>query len=731
MSSAAALLAFGFLNWAMLGWLAAAGLPLLIHLWNRRQRRETTWAAMEFLLAALKKNSRRLQLEQWLLLAIRTLLITLLVVAVAEPYLERLGAAIGNEPNAHKVLVIDGSLSMDFRPTDRNRFARAKELATRIVEESPQGDAFTLVLLAEPPRVVVGTPAFDSASFLDEIANLHMPHGRGDLPATVGAIEKLLEQVEREYPRLRRHEVYFLTDLGRSTWLPEAGQTRSAEFRAQSRRLAERAALVVLDLGQPEAENAAITRLAATEPLATVGRTLAFDVDVHNFGRQDRAGQRVELLVDGRSIGEQTLDLPAGGNASATFTYACESPGDHVFEARLADDLLALDNRRYLVLAVRESIEVLCINGRPSGERFGGAADYLQVALSPEDPRQTRATVHAEVVTETALLERELGSYDALFLCNVAQFTSSEARALQNFLQGGGGVVLFLGEQVQLDNYNRQLLGDDQSAPRILPARLEAVVSENQYTFDALGYRHPIVSAFRGEERAGLLTTPVTKYIRAKPVEDPGTQVALAFSSGDPVIVETPRYRGRCLLVTTSADTTWNSMPLWPSYVPIVQELLVASLAGRATELNVQVGETIGSTVAGLGGDALVSLAGPDGELSQVRLETRGDRGEWSYAETLTSGAYTASLPQGTAHRFAVNVPIEESDLTPLVAGELRADVWPGIPYLHRTHWQTTDAEATAQLVQRSGLHRWLLGSVLALLVLEQLLSFSMGWRSS
>src|SRR5262245_11287849 len=76
---------------AMLGWLAAASAPLIIHLLNRRKFRETTWAAMQFLLAAVRKNSRRVQIEQWLLLALRTLLIILFVVAAAQPGLNSIG----------------------------------------------------------------------------------------------------------------------------------------------------------------------------------------------------------------------------------------------------------------------------------------------------------------------------------------------------------------------------------------------------------------------------------------------------------------------------------------------------------------------------------------------------------------------------------------------------------------------------------------------------------------
>src|SRR4029078_9200427 len=78
------LLAFGFANLAMLGWLAAAAAPFVISLLSSHRFREAPWAAMQFLLAAMRKNARRLQLQQWLLLAVRTLIIYIVVVVVAE-----------------------------------------------------------------------------------------------------------------------------------------------------------------------------------------------------------------------------------------------------------------------------------------------------------------------------------------------------------------------------------------------------------------------------------------------------------------------------------------------------------------------------------------------------------------------------------------------------------------------------------------------------------------------
>ena len=63
--------AAGFGSALMLMWGLTAAIPVLLHLWNRRQRQEMDWAAMRFLLAAVEKNARRVRIEQLILLAVR------------------------------------------------------------------------------------------------------------------------------------------------------------------------------------------------------------------------------------------------------------------------------------------------------------------------------------------------------------------------------------------------------------------------------------------------------------------------------------------------------------------------------------------------------------------------------------------------------------------------------------------------------------------------------------
>lgn len=246
---------------AMLAWLAAAAAPLVIHLLSRRRYRETSWAAMQYLLAAMRKNQRRIRVEHWLLLLVRTAIVVAVVLAVAEPLLQTTGLIARTGQPTHKVLVVDASYSMAFKPTDRSRFERAKQLAEQIVDESSQGDAFTLVLMADPPQVIVGSPSFAPADFVNEIANLKLTHGGADLAATLVRVDEILQTAHREYPRLAQEQVFFLTDLGRTSWAPDLAKGPLDEFRERSRRLGENAALTIIDLGQAAAENLAIDQL--------------------------------------------------------------------------------------------------------------------------------------------------------------------------------------------------------------------------------------------------------------------------------------------------------------------------------------------------------------------------------------------------------------------------------------------------------------------------------------
>ena len=618
------LLALGFGSPLMLWGLAAASIPILIHLLHRRRFQTVPWAAMRFLLAATKKQSRRLKLEQLLLLAVRTLIVLLIALAMSRPKGETLGEShFQSEGPRHRILVVDATFSMGYAPSGRTRFDRAKELARRIVAGSKKGDAFNLVRISDSiPRTIVRRPAYQSSAVLDEIEQLLLSDERVDASLVLREVGDLLSLT----PELTRKEVYFVTDLQSATWAPPKS-TEAVRIRHELKSIANQAKIVWLDVGEPASNNIAVTGLRIDEPFVLAGRPVRTSATVKNFSSIAASGQLIELLLDGRLTDTQRIDLPPGQEGQVDFSPTF-SGGEHRLEVKLSPDALPVDDTRRLAIPVRDELQVLLINGKPSGEPMGNSTDFLKLALAPELPNRVFASsIRPTVIREGELLGTDLSRFDCVFVCNVALFTDREAEVLRGYLDAGGGVVFSLGDQVRLENYNQILYRDKQP---VLPAKLverigDAKKKEAAFEFDAGDFGHPIVKPFQGNMGTGLERTKTFTYIKTQVDDSRNAKVALKFSSGDPAIIDAPFGRGRVVLITTSLDRDWSTWAVWGhSLIPLMHETVNYAIAGRWKDREVLVGQSLQCHVGLRAGDSTANYQLPNGDSKPIQPSSDG-----------------------------------------------------------------------------------------------------------
>src|SRR6516225_4167217 len=138
---------FGFWLSSVAAGAVATSVPIIIHLLNRKRFRVVIWAAMRFLLNAQRQNIRRMRLEQIILLTVRTLLILLVVLAMASVtgWAEEIWRYLWPEGGqttvlrggrTHKIIVLDGSYSMALKKEGRKTcFDQAKTLAAQLVQD--------------------------------------------------------------------------------------------------------------------------------------------------------------------------------------------------------------------------------------------------------------------------------------------------------------------------------------------------------------------------------------------------------------------------------------------------------------------------------------------------------------------------------------------------------------------------------------------------------------------
>ena len=725
MHSPAFILAFGtFGSIWMLLWGLGAVVPVVIHLWSRRRHQEVPWAAMEYLLAALKNNARRMRIEQLLLLAVRVGILLLLALALADPFVSRfagLGQSLVRRGHTHRVLVLDGSFSMAARQGPLSRFQHAKQLAVELVENGTQGDGFTVVLAGDRPEAIIASPAFDPGDVIEEIEAVELPHAGMDLSATIRIVRGVIAGAAEEHPRLTDTKVSFLTDLQRNGW----SEATAPAGRDSLARLAESASLELYDVAGDRVDNVAVTAVAQLDALATVAEPTAFRAVVRNFGAESRDPLTVEMLVDGRRAGSQTVRLEPQGQKAVSFKHRFLEPGEHAVEIRTADDLLPIDDRRFCSVPVRTSIGVLCVAGQQR------AGHFLARALEPAPGANSK--IRVQVVPETALLELDLGQFDSVFLMNIGRFGADESGVLRDFLAGGGGLVFFLGDRVDPENYNR-LLAPGQDPARVLPGRIGkvSIAPPIGRHFDPKRYDHPIVEPFRGTSRT-LEVPTIWRHFPLTPFEPSHARTALWLDNGDAMILTEHLGGGRVVLCATGADdsldrstdpaTPWNNLATSRSFVALAQRILEYSLGARVQARNLSVHQDMTSTSPMHNVDRSLTVTDPGGETQRIRMAIDADRARWTFSDTRRCGIYSVELPEpaGTSELFAVNVDTRESDLERVEAEELP----PGM--VRELKFEPTGQTPHVEPPAPWPLFRILLGLLLALVLFETFLARHLG----
>ena len=187
---------------ALLG-LAAASIPALLHLLERRDPPELDFPPLRYLTDAERRSARRLRLRHLLLLMLRTALVIAIVLAAARPLVPATAGG-AHEPTA-LVVVLDNSPSSGAVVEGRPVLERLRVAAATSLSQTTGADRVWL-LLAD------GVVRAGSAQALQAIVDSLTPAGRRlDVAEATGRAARVADAEP-----LGAREVHVLSDLQRT-----------------------------------------------------------------------------------------------------------------------------------------------------------------------------------------------------------------------------------------------------------------------------------------------------------------------------------------------------------------------------------------------------------------------------------------------------------------------------------------------------------------------------------
>lgn len=751
------------------GMLAGAGLvavPIVIYLINRQRYQRVRWAAMEFLLRALRRHQRKIQIQNLLLLLIRVLIILLLALALARPVQRQGRVTVAPDKNRNWIVAVDVSYSMGYRSVGQSLIDEARESVTRLSDVLFQpGDRVALMTLERGPRVLMGPTALTDegrAKLLQELMDIDLSMGAVDVGASLAVLDELASRFVTPLGEPEPKRILLFSDFQRQDWVTEEGKPVAGASQYLGKLQDEGGELLLARLGSGrERPNLAITELAVSPSLIAEDVWVELRATVRNFGVEDADNIDLSLQVD-RDPGDASLEpqlgdvvrVPAGGSLTRVLPYRFEDAGYHTVTAELRSDGLTVDNRRFLALQVAESVRVLLVDGDPASSPIDRETFHVEVALAPEgyDRREAfgRFTpFEPDYVTSDQLGTRRLSDYALVVLANVAEPGREDVDALKRYARAGGAVMVFLGRNVRAEAYNAAF-GDD----GFLPGTIEGVRGNPRFPvhLEIADATHPVARYFEEHRDTTHIHRPVVAFgrymqVTGLPADDPAVRVPFRFndSSGTPAAFDAAYGDGRVLWVTSSADQDWNEFSSWPDFVVFLYEYVTYLVEFGMSSSNLEVGDVFRRVYPSprYAGEVLLRVPEPAmGDLSgsrNVRKAMRGLGGgnefEIVHEDTGIPGLYRLDLIRSgiadgdSVEFFAVNVDTREGDLRAITDEDL------GLAY-DNLRYQVFDASERIQRLEGSqellrGNEFWplLLLAVGLLVLAETVLAYLFGRR--
>ncbi|MFZ9935825.1 MAG: BatA domain-containing protein [Luteolibacter sp.] len=651
-----------FLNslplWSALAALGVAT-PILIHLWSRNQKYEIPWAAMELLKKAAIARSQKIRIEDYLIMVLRCLALLLVATALLRPVFHASGKATG-AGDTGVVIGIDASYSMNHG--EPARFEKAVAKAREILATVGEGTPVSILLMSKHPQLLFRRTGHEPAAFaagLTETARVS-PHPLG--------LERNLEILAELAAELKTptRECYLITDGQASDW-----QRLSDHGRAGLQKLGSQARVVVVPVDSQGNDNLALTALEYSAGSLQQNGSARFLAKVSNAGAGPVEGAMVEFFADGQLKSRQDVGrLETGENREVSFFTAFDNAGEVALSARLSPDALADDNERHLIAGVRASVRVLCLDGGISdvggSEPRGAYYAIRALRLKNPDDRAPIKVTHLDAADATGA---NLGEYDVVVMIDVPEITAELGERLREFTTAGGGLMVFLGDKVVPDSYNAQLVeGDDP----LLPARLDLAVGHEDPTkgwqiVTPVG-EHPIARLVGGLPPALTAEARFRKAIRVIPGE--GAETILELDGGRLPLWVASRERP-VLLCSSSADRSWNNLPLHPLFMILMQQSVTMLSSPEELGQGI-VGELVTVPLPGRMMGEEVEWTDPLGTSVPVRVTVSGGATVGTFSPSVPGVHRIGATPDRAGAMLAANVDTAESDVRGADAGALR-----------------------------------------------------------
>jgi len=618
----------GFLTPWFLAGAVAVGLPVWLHLLKKHKTTPLPFSSLMFFEKRTQSSIKHKRLRYLLLFALRTLLILLIVLAFAHPYIQQKLIPLKRSGEV-TVLAIDNSLSMRAG----GQFAAAKQAAKSIVGGLNPGERAQVLAIGQRVQV------------MSEVTDDHAPLNAGidaiegsDARSSFGELTRTLRSIQQSI-KLPLH-VHLYSDMQQSGMPTNFNDLRlNTDLRLETHLIdtVPGGALLATGSAKGVIPNFAVENVVAPRRVYDNKKARVL-VTVAGYNTK-KSARTVSLILNGRVDETKTAEVPENGRATVEFLSLEVPYGPNKGEVKIdSADSLPADDAFYFSVERGDARHALFVH---EPENTKGLL-YFKAAL--EASGQSAFEIDPVTADQTSNLNPS--KYAFVILSDVGALPSGFENELKSYVRNGGAVFVALGRNAV-----------SRTKVPVTDAHVEAstYAPREGDRFQAASWLDPShPSVLKNNRWEGV------KFYQAIRVTPGTSRVVAKLSDQTPILLDQQVGTGHVLVFTSTLDNVANDFPIHTSFVPFIEQTaryLGRLDSGPSSQAVGAFEELRDSKEAGTAVDVL----DPKGE----RVFSLAEATKVQNIQFTMAGFYDIRRPNGRNELVAVNSDRHESDLTP------------------------------------------------------------------
>ncbi|MCH7827855.1 MAG: BatA domain-containing protein [Bacteroidetes bacterium] len=621
-----------FLNPTILFALLAAAIPVLIHMLNLRKLKKVDFSTLKFLKEIQKSKIRKIKFKQWLLLALRVLIILFTVFAFARPALK--GIALAGTTSSSKtsaVFILDDSFSMSFVETNGSLFNQAKSEINKILSQLKEGDDSELILLSNSK--LSNYKLSKNLSFLKtKIRKVKISSVTGSLDNAVKNGLNMLASSKNF-----NKELYILSDF----------QKRNLSYNiSKNKNTFENIRLYTITFGGSKYQNVGIDKFTLGTQIFEKNKPIIFKTSITNYSHEKVNDIVLSLFINGKRKSQKNLSLNPGASTSLEMSSNVSSSGFISAFVEIDDDVILQDNKRYVNFYIPEKINVGLFSDNSYDKQF------ILPALTSHRNNNNINIVEAN---SNQLASLNLTNFDVIIF--IPSKTITNLNRLQKYIKSGGSLVLLPGSSINETKFQNILSGLKVTANVKSSGKINT--NENYLSFDKIDFTHPVFENLFAKNKEKEVDSPKILFHLNIDYKNLGRYI-ITLNDKSHFLTEIKHGLGKIFIFNTAPVLSWSNLPIKGIFAPLINKSIYYLSFKNVSHKNYIVGNEVGIKINNAK-KGLLKIVKPNKSVEYITLDESKNNDYINYKMTDQIGVYKVTDGKTILSMFNVNADPNES----------------------------------------------------------------------